>query len=214
MNYVINAVKGEAGEWILEVLGIPFGSPTNLDSDGEYFSSQTNLHDDKYPLPPAVYYHGLNPDGTPSGTPEYIGKTESFRDDVSGRWYRVVLDKTSELAKRVWQAAKDGLARASSGSVSHLARTNIDGHITEWPVAELSIFDIGDGRKPANRHAVAIPVMKAIYQEAGIDWPDITPDIDGAEAEGLSGQGREADTDDGQDVEKIKAKATMFLMRE
>jgi uncharacterized protein YoxC len=161
-------------DWELDVLGVPYGGPDNgRDADGEYFDNATKLHDDKFPLPPAVYYHGFSEDGNPSGSPEYIGKTVSFTDKPDGRWYRVVLDKANELAGRVWEAAKQGIARASSGSISHLARVGNDGHILEWPVAELSLFDAIGNRQPANAYAVALPVLKmrtdleALLQEAG-----------------------------------------------
>jgi hypothetical protein len=111
-----------AGDWELDVLGVPYGNPSNLDSDGQYFDGRTRLHGDKYPLPPVVYYHGMDEGGRPSGEPAYIGKTVSFEDRPDGRWYRVVLDKANDYARRVWDAAKQGAARASSGSVSHLVR--------------------------------------------------------------------------------------------
>ncbi len=81
------------------------------------------------------------------------------------------------MARRVWEAAKKELARASSGSIEHLTRKDRDGHIEEWPVAELSVFDIGEGRQPANRHAVALPVLKSIYEQADLDWPDGLEDL-------------------------------------
>jgi len=84
-----------------------------------------------------------------------------------------ILDKANEYARRVWEAAKRGIARASTGSVRHLVRTDPDGHIREWPVAELSLFDAEGNRRPANAYAVAIPVMKAIYAAAGMPLPDI-----------------------------------------
>jgi hypothetical protein len=158
-----------AGDWELEILGVPFGSPSNLDSDGQYFDADTNTHQDKYPTVPAVYFHGRDPQGKPIN-PEYIGKATPLRTDERGAWYQVVLDKTKALAQRVWDAAKNGTARASSGSAPHLVRTN-GARISEWPVVELSVFDTGEGRQPSNRYAVAMPMMKAIYDEAGIELP-------------------------------------------
>ena len=123
MEYRIKALD----DWQLEVLGIPYGGPDNgKDKDGEYFSTATNLHTDNYPLPPVVYYHGYSPEGKPLGDPQFIGKTISREERGDGVWYRVVLDKASELAKRVWENAKEGLARASSGSISHLVRMATD----------------------------------------------------------------------------------------
>jgi len=172
--YAVKAV----GDWELDVLGCPYGGPEGgKDSQGEYFDAATKFHEDKFGLPPAVYYHGFAPDGKPSGDPVFIGKTTSREARTDGIWYRVILDKTNAFAKRVWEAAMNGVARASSGAVSHLVRTDSDGHIRHWPVAELSIFEATEGRRPANAYAVALPAMKAIYQAAGLVLPpeaDIT----------------------------------------
>ena len=159
------------GDWELDVLAVPFGSEFDKDSDEEYFDANTNLFLDNY-LPPAFYYHGYSPDGEPMGEPALIGKTESAEVREDGVWLRVILDKASEFAQRVWNAAKEGLARASSGSISHLVRADDDGHITSWPLAEISLFDIDGYRQPANQYAVAIPVLKSNFEHAGLPLPD------------------------------------------
>jgi hypothetical protein len=155
-------VKALADTYMLDVLGNPYGGPGNLDAQGEYFSAATRYHEDKYPLPPAVYYHGYTPEGKPAGVPEYIGRTVKRWADEAGVWYRVVLDKANAFAQRVWEAAKQGAARASTGSAAHLVRVGADGHIQEWPTVELSLFDTSPERQPANRYAIAIPVTKSI----------------------------------------------------
>jgi len=177
MKY-IKALKN----WQLEVLGVPYGGPNNgKDKHDEYFDATTDLEEDHYKLPPVVYYHGYGPDRKPLGVPQFIGKTVSREERDDGVWYRVVLDKTKELARRVWEAAKEGKARASSGTVEHLMRRGRDGHIDYWPVAELSVFDTGEGRLPANGYAVALPVLKSIYEQAGISLPEIPKANSGAD---------------------------------
>lgn len=164
-----------AGDWELEVLGVPYGGPKNgKDSDGQYFSQKTNLYLDNFGSPLVVYYHGYEPDGKPSGEPDVIGKAEYFKADNRGHWWRVVLDKASEYAQRVWDAAKKGLAAASSGSLNHLVRVGGDGEILNWPIAELSLFDTEGKRQPANSYAIALPVMKAHFEKAGVEMPEIT----------------------------------------
>ena len=182
-EHTVIAVKAAAGDgdtWELDVLGVPYGGPNNgRDSDGEYFSAATNLYLDKYPTVPAVYYHGFDENGVPASEPQIIGKTTGYTVKPDGVWFRVALDKANDYARRVWEAAKNGIARASSGSISHLRRVGRDGHITHWPVAELSIFDAVGNRQPANQYAVAMPVMKAVYAQAGMSLPD---DIEGEDA--------------------------------
>ena len=192
---VYGAVKA-VGEWTLDVLGIPFGGPIGgKDRDGEYFSPATNIHEDKYPLPPVVYYHGMDPDGVPMGDPAFIGKTISMEKRTDGVWYRVILDKANELAQRVWEAAKEGKARASSGSVYHMIRKARDGHILHWAVNELSLLDAGGRRQPINNYAVAIPALKALYEQAGIELPEIS---DPEANSGAGGSLAEAGSDDGE----------------
>ncbi len=162
-----------AGDWTLEVLGVPFGGPFNgKDSDGEFFSAKTNTYPEFYREIPAVYYHGFTPEGQPAAQPVVIGKAIFSHTDGQGHWYKVFLDKMGALARRVWEAAKAGTARASSGSVAHLVRKAKSGEILDWPVAELSIFDVEGKRQPANPYAVVAPVMKAHYESAHLTWTE------------------------------------------
>ena len=160
------AVGADGGEWVLDVTGIPYDG---IDADGEYFDPSTNLHEDKFGLPPVVYYHSWPAKGNPTGAPAYIGKTAHVEKRADGVHYRVILDKANALAQKVWEAAKAGAAYASTGSVAHLVRKARDGHILEWPVAELTLLDSRDGLQSKSRYAVAVPVTKAIYAQAGLD---------------------------------------------
>jgi hypothetical protein len=164
----------DTDEWELDVLGCPYGGPNNgRDAQGEFFAQDTKFHEDKFGLPPVVYYHGYGDDGKPASEPVFIGRTLKRWRDAAGEWFRVRLDKASREAQRVWEAAKQGSARASSGAVSHLVRTAPDGHILHWPVAELSIFDTANGKQPANAYAVALVAAKSLWEQAGITLPDI-----------------------------------------
>ena len=190
----ILAIKNDAGEWVLDVLGNPYGGPMDRDSDGEYFNADTQFHEDKFPPPPIVYYHGYDPTTKkPQGDPEYIGKAISRERRNDGVWYRVILDKANQAARKVWEAAQKGLAVASSGSIAHLARVDRTGHIRQWPVVELSLWDNDGSRPQANRHAVAIPAMKMMYQQAGIALPDDIEQEPEAEAKGPEASGQSAD---------------------
>lgn len=178
---LVRAIKSD-GEWALEVLGVPFGGHDNgKDSDGEYFSSKTNIYAKQYATVPAVYYHGYDETGHPSSEPQFIGMAQYDRTDAKGHWFKVILDKANDYAQRVWNAAKQGIARASSGSITHLVRKERDGHITHWPVAELSIFDAVGKRQPANQYAVALPVLKSVYAQAGLTLPDDIESPDSAQ---------------------------------
>lgn len=173
------------GDYELEVLGVPFGGPNDgKDSDGEYFDANSKLHLDKFPTPLVTYYHSLDANGNPLGDPEAIAKAEYKRTDARGVWYRVVLDKATNIAKHLWEAAKQGLLFASSGTVGHLKRVARDGHLDNWPVAEIALIDANGKRQPANKFAVALPALKAAYQREGIDLPEIEPEATEAAAKG------------------------------
>lgn len=168
---IFGAVKA-AGEWELDVLYLPYGGPQNgKDSQGEYFSPRTNEHADKFPEPVILYYHGADPDGRAMGDPNVIGRAVKRWADGAGRWVRVKLDQANQYARRVWEAAQKGLARASSGSIAHLVRRESDGHITNWPVVEVSLIDTEGRRRPANSYAVALPAAKAHLKLAGLAMP-------------------------------------------
>lgn len=184
----VKAVGGD-DTWELEVLGVPFSGPYGgRDTDGEYFTPDTDLWLDRIPARPIVYYHGYDDNGQ-EGPTEIIGKEIGHEVKEDGVWFRVLLDKASALARRVWEAAKEGLAVASSGAISHLVRGDQDGRITAWPIGELSLFEVGTGKSPSNPYAVAIPVVKGVYKRAGLPLPD---ELLEAEDRGLSGQRSEA----------------------
>ena len=214
-NLRIIAVKREDDEWELEVLGVPYGGPYDgKDADGEYFSDRTDLWLERIPKRPIVYYHGLN-----DSEPKVIGEELSWERREDGVWFRVLLDKGSELAEKVWEAAKQGIARASSGAISHLVRSIQEtGEILIWPVGELSLME--GGKEPANPYAVAVPVMKAVYKQAGIMWPDDIQDGDEekqeAEVKGESDSTEAADRDVKQThaLSQLKARATLILMEQ
>lgn len=196
------------GDWELDVLAVPYGGPNQgRDAAGEYFNKDTNLYLDKFDNPIVSYYHGFDPDGRPQGEPEEIGEVISRESKEDGLWVRVLLDKASEYATRVWEAAKEGVARASSGTIEHIRRVARDGLITHWPFVELALFDTEGSRQPANDYAVALPVLKAAYKQAGRKWPDIQDLKVKAEAER---QSAEADLE----LVQVQARAREFLIGE
>lgn len=183
------AVKA-VGDWELDVLAVPFNQP---DSDGQVFDAATNFMLENFPAPAIMYHHGVEPGKKEiQKKPVIVGKSQKVEVRSDGVHIRVLLDKTLEWAKRIWEAAKQGLAVASSDSISHLARLetkgktvmyekNRPGRISVWPLAGVSLWDRVEGNfQPASRYAIALPAMKAIYREAGIQFPDVQSDTNGA----------------------------------
>jgi len=176
------AIKA-VGDWELDVLANPFN---RLDSDNQTFDDATDFMLDTFTNPAILYHHGVMPGkGSLQAKPVIIGKAISVTKQSDGIHVRVLLDKTIEWAKRVWDAAQKGLAVASSDSISHLARLdtggkrimyekNRPGRIAVWPLAGLSLWDkVETNFLPASNYALALPAMKAIYKEAGLEFPNI-----------------------------------------
>lgn len=185
-NLAVKAV----GDWELDVLAIPF----TKDSDGQWFDENTDIMEDTFQTPLVAYQHGIE-----QGAKEFQGKPVKLGAVVPGSlkrmadgWHiRVILDKAIQYAKNIMEAAKRGMVAVSSGSIMHLARLNVNGRnimyeknrpggISVWPLAEVSLWELGNGNvKPANPSAYAMPLgaMKAIYREAGIPFPEITDDV-------------------------------------
>ncbi len=156
----------------LLVLGAPYGGhkADNRDEWGEYFSERTDFMLELGESRPSLYFHGFDPDGYREKSPPILGRALATMRDDMGLWFEVVLNKATKYAERIWKAAIQGTARASTGAVGHLTRTSGDGEVLMWPIGELSLIDAGDGRQPVNQLATAIP-LKALYEGTGIELP-------------------------------------------
>lgn len=161
-------IDQRSGDWLLDVLGVPFGGPYGgKDAHGEYFTPETDLWLSQISKRPVVYYHGLT---ETTRVPEVIGQELGWEQAPDGVWFRVTLNKASKLAHKVWQAAQKGMARASSGAISHLVRVADDGKLLVWPIGELSLLDASE-HTPANPYAVALVRAKAAFRIAGLPTP-------------------------------------------
>lgn len=166
----VKAIK-DGDEYKLRVLGAPFGSPEDLDKDGEYFSKRTDFALETGDTRPVMYMHGLAPNGKKMTNPDVLGRAVASEPDDQGLWFDTTLDVTKPLGKRLWDKAEQGLVRASTGAVAHLFRKAGDGEILKWVIGELSLLDVGLGRHPANDKAVAV-ALKSVYQEADMEYPE------------------------------------------
>lgn len=154
----------------LEVLAAPFGSPDNRDALGEYFSARTDFMIDINDWRPTLYFHGFSPEKRMMKRPAAIGKAFVSRVDEEGLWMEVTLDE-GKMANRIWDAAEAGSCRASTGSVNYLTRSNNDGEVLVWPLAELTLIDEGAGRHPVNSEAVATP-LRAQFEAVDLEFPE------------------------------------------
>ena len=187
----IVAVKA-VGDWEIEIRAVPYG----VDNEGQSFDANTDYMEKTFSTPAIIYQHGIKPGMNGfEGQPVVIGKSVGVEKRADGVYIRAILDKTIEYARRVWEAAKRGLAVASSDSIAHLARLDVGGkrimyekdrpgRIAVWPLAGVSLWDAVEGNaKPASNNAIALPAMKAVYREAGLQFPSIKDTTGGDQAD-------------------------------
>lgn len=189
----IKATEGTDGEWVLDVLAIPYGGPHGgRDNQGEYFDERTDLMLAQYPTRAVFYYHGLDE----PGKKETIGEDLGYQIKSDGVWLKIKLFQDNEFAKRVWKSALKGKARASSGSMPHIVPPiGPDGWIEQWPFAEISLMD--ETKEPVNSYAIARPALQAAYKAMGLDWPEKFNEIPsnepiGAKPKGATSEGTKA----------------------
>jgi len=142
------------------------------DNHHEQFTPATDFDVENFPTPPVAYYHGYTKDGKPAQRPVYIGKTIKRENRADGHYLIAKLNSKPE-ADQVWAAALKGDAVVSPATAGHLRRKARDGTLTYWPIVEISAWDYAPNRKQAHPQSRAFPVLKALYQEAGIDLPAV-----------------------------------------
>ena len=183
----VTAVKA-VGDWTLDVKVLPF----TKDADGQWFDENTDIMQNAFKTPLVIYQHGIK-----QGAKGLDSKPVIVGDSVPGSlekradgWYiKVILNKALKQAKDIMDAAWRGMVAVSSDSIAHLARLDIGGklipyeknrpgRIAVWPLAGFSLWEMGGGNfSPANHSAIALPAMKAIYRDAGYQFPEITDGV-------------------------------------
>jgi len=156
----------------LEVLAAPFGAPDRLDRLHQYLDARTDFMINVGDRRPTLYLHGYSPQSRAIEKPVSLGASEVSRIDERGVWMITPDLSPHPLGLRTWQAAMEGNAGASTGSVNYLVRPtdNRPGHVDVWPIAELSIFDKGPGRVPVSDDAIVVPI-RAFFSQVGLDFP-------------------------------------------
>jgi hypothetical protein len=117
-----------------------------------------------------------------------VGKTDLRGNKSDGHWLHATLKPNDPYAVKVYKAALEGRAVASPGTIAHLIRRSPDGHLDYWPIAEISVWDGTPQRRPANPLSIAMPALKALYAEAGLNFPNLTdPATPQTDATGATG---------------------------
>ncbi|MHB8409834.1 MAG: DUF6582 domain-containing protein [Acidiferrobacterales bacterium] len=160
------AVKFASGAVdVLDILAVPFDSPLpgGKDTDGEFFSDNTDLCLDWFPVErPLLFGHGL--DAGPGVS--VVGRVDSAtaRKEVDGWWVQAQLDASNRFYDSIKALIEQGKLFASSGAMPHLVKRGKGGELQRWPWVELSLTPT-----PANLYAVVEPADVAKhYKSAGL----------------------------------------------
>jgi HK97 family phage major capsid protein len=136
---------------------IVWGSPSNRDLQGEYFTPQTDLRLEYFDSYPVLYHHGLD---ETTGL-KMIGRITSLKTDDIGLWVDAQLDLVDRYASEVYKMIQAKQFGWSSGSVDHLVKVEKTGEIKRWPLYEGSITPT-----PALPHKTTVRAFKAIVGES------------------------------------------------
>jgi|GEM_PF-398390 len=145
---------------------IVFGSAAAPDLTGDYFTPQTDLCLDLFPVRPVFYDHGL--DSAIKTAP--VGVIDTLRADSVGVWCEAQLDRHHRYLAAIQQLIGKGALGWSSGSLPHLVqkRTDpIDPHstaIVRWPLIEASLTPT-----PAQPYHTSVGAVKSAYAALGLN---------------------------------------------
>lgn len=145
-----------------------WGAPDERDAQEQFFTKSTELWLDRYPVVPALFHHGLDPQVDLA----VIGHRLKAQADDMGVWVQHWIDKSNKYWAWVEALLSGGRLYYSPGSASHLVRlAGKSGEILAYPVVEDTLTPV-----PANYHLRARPVdrIKATYQSANLAPPDLS----------------------------------------
>lgn len=157
-----DAIKA-TDNFTLDVLGLPYGT----DRQGQVFDAATDIGLQAGDSVPAYYYHGFAERAAKSVA--RIGRAVYDRADAAGHWFKVQLD-SSEIARRIYDSAVKGEARASSDSATHLVRpagiVGKPGRVSSWPIFAMSLMDSTTADAAVNPRARVLAAAKAFIEDA------------------------------------------------
>jgi HK97 family phage major capsid protein len=170
--------------------GVRFTGPQDKDLQGDYFTPETNLWLEHYPVVPVLYQHGQ--DGQLGK--RVIGQAVPRRDDV-GVWYEAQLSTRDEYESLILELVKAGALGYSTGSLPHLVERASDGKLLSWPVAEITLTPT----PAAGPYLTSVSALRSVYKSAGIENQQI-------EDQQMENQHRGGASMEGQELEnKIKS---------
>lgn len=147
--------EGRVGGYLVN-----WGSPSQKDLQGEYFTPLSSLGLDWYTQRPVLYHHGL--DGNVKAA--VIGVIDTLKADAIGVWAEAQLDLRQKYVLTVLKLVEKGILGWSSGSLPHLVEVERDGHIKSWPIVEGSLTPT-----PAEPRRTDVHTIKSAFASLGLD---------------------------------------------
>lgn len=158
MDYAVktlDAEEGRVGGYL-----VVWGDSTQRDLQGEYFTPETELGLDWYPVRPVLYQHGQDNHLKAA----VIGRINTLRVDEVGVWAEAQLDLRHRYVQAVRGLIERGALGWSSGSLPHLVRVAKDGRIVQWPIVEGSLTPA-----PAEPRRTDVQIIQSAYKALGLD---------------------------------------------
>lgn len=151
---------------------VKFGSPAEKDIHNEYFAADGYYGPQNGDGAEAIFGHGY-PIEVPGASPDVRQAMKALADhtfrplettrDAVGIWAETVLDLANDYEKMVHGLVKRGKLGWSSGAPVHRVKTEADGRIVRWPIAEGSLTP-----QPANPQSRAV-ALKSLLAPADIE---------------------------------------------
>lgn len=166
--YTIKALgEDRIGGW-----AVIYGSESEKDLHEEFFTEETEEYDAIFKatnILPWLVHHAA--DDTLKTTVVGLVDTleEKEEDDVAGWWYEAKIKEHEIYRDYVEPLVKRRALATSSGTLPAAKRVTKSGHITRWPISEITGTWL-----PADYRQVNVPIhtieqIKSMYKSAGID---------------------------------------------
>ena len=172
------AVKS-VGENRVGGYGIGWGDRTRLDSDGQYFTKNTEHLLDIFTAMgkiPYLVHHAA--DGVIKST--VIGEVDTMIIDDVGLWYEAKILQQDLYKQYVSKLVDNGKMFSSSGALPAAVKATKDGYISHGPVVEMSCtWTPAEYRMMSEGYSVER--LKAHFNDIGIDSTKLFGDEDKAE---------------------------------
>lgn len=134
---------------------VAWGSDSQRDLHGEYFTADTDFALDWYSQRPVLFHHGLDAKMKSA----LVGTITTIKADETGLWAEAQLNLRDRFIRKIMQLVEKGALGWSSGSLPHLVKVDSNGHIREWPIVEGSLTPT-----PAEPYRTTVGAIKSMIE--------------------------------------------------